>query len=114
MSKLAREAGISVNVVRDYVLRGLIHPTRYTASGYGIYDESALSRLLFVRASFECGVGLDELGQLCQAINAENWVETLRCIEPLRDHIRQRQLTLANVEAKLVKIAAHASEQGLP
>jgi MerR family mercuric resistance operon transcriptional regulator len=114
LSRLARDAGISINVVRDYVLRGLIQPTRRTVSGYGIYDEAALSRLLFIRASFECGIGLDDLGQLCQAVNAENRVETLRCIESLRGHIRQRQLALANVEAKLAEIAAHASEQTLP
>jgi MerR family mercuric resistance operon transcriptional regulator len=114
LSKLAKDAGISINVVRDYVLRGLIRPTRHTVSGYGVYDESALSRLLFVRASFECGIGLDELGQLCQAVNAENRTETLRCIESLRGHIRQRQLALANVEAKLAEIAVCASEQGPP
>jgi MerR family mercuric resistance operon transcriptional regulator len=114
LSKLAKDAGVSINVVRDYVVRGLVHPTRYTASGYGVYDVSALSRLLFIRASFECGVGLDELGQLCHAIDAENRVESLRCIDSLRSHIRQRQRALANVEAKLAEIAVYAAEQELP
>lgn len=113
LSKLAKDAGISINVTRDYVLRGLVRPTRRTASGYGIYDEAALSRLRFIRASYKCGIGLDKLGQLCQALNAEKRLETIRCIECLQDHIRQRQLALSNVEAQLAEIAAHASQQGV-
>jgi MerR family mercuric resistance operon transcriptional regulator len=109
LSRLARDAGISTNVVRDYVLRGLIHPTRRTVSGYGIYDESALSRLLFIRASFECGIGLDDLGQLCQALNSGNRVQTMLCIESLRDRIVQRQRALASIEVQLAEMAGHAS-----
>ena len=112
VSRLAKEAGISINVVRDYVLRGLIQPTRRTVSGYGLYDESALSRLRFVRASYECGIGLDKLGQLCQAIDAGNRLDTMRCIEHLHVHIKQRQRALTIVEAQLVEVAEHASKQG--
>jgi MerR family mercuric resistance operon transcriptional regulator len=108
LSRLAREAGISINVVRDYVLRGLIHPTRRTVSGYGIYDESALSRLLFVRAAYECGIGLDELGRLCQALHGGNRVQTMLCIESLRGRIMQRQRALSTIEAQLAEMAGHA------
>jgi MerR family mercuric resistance operon transcriptional regulator len=30
ISRLAEDAGVSVHVVRDYVLRGLLHPARCT------------------------------------------------------------------------------------
>lgn len=35
-SRLADAAGVSVHVVRDYVLRGLVHPARRTPGGYGL------------------------------------------------------------------------------
>ncbi len=38
-SKLALDAGVSVHIVRDNVVRGLLHPTQRTESGYGIYKE---------------------------------------------------------------------------
>ena len=44
ISRLAGAAGVSVHVVRDYVLRGLVHPARRTPGGYGLYDEQALAR----------------------------------------------------------------------
>lgn len=47
ISKLAQDAGVSVNVVRDYVLRGLLRPAGHTESGYGLYDAQALERLRF-------------------------------------------------------------------
>ncbi|BFO07011.1 hypothetical protein KNHN1_53890 (plasmid) [Pseudomonas guariconensis] len=35
ISRLAEDAGVSVHIVRDYMLRGLLHPARRTESGYG-------------------------------------------------------------------------------
>ncbi|QRJ64620.1 MerR family transcriptional regulator [Azospira restricta] len=48
--KLALDAGVSVSVVRDHVLRGLLRPAGHTPGGYGLYDAWALERLHFVRA----------------------------------------------------------------
>ncbi|BAP88992.1 transcriptional regulator MerD [Burkholderiales bacterium GJ-E10] len=50
VSRLAQGAGVSVHVVRDYVLRGLIRPASHTEGGHNLYDADALERLRFVRA----------------------------------------------------------------
>ncbi|TAM55901.1 MAG: MerR family DNA-binding transcriptional regulator [Paraburkholderia sp.] len=39
--RLADAAGVSVHVVREYVLRGLVHPERRTPGGYGLHGEQA-------------------------------------------------------------------------
>lgn len=52
ISKLGSEAGVSVHIVRDYVVRRLLHPAQRTNGDYGIYDAQALGRLRFVRAPF--------------------------------------------------------------
>ncbi len=72
ISKLADDACVSVHVVRDYMIRGLLHPARRTESGYNIFDDKTLGRLRFLRAAFESGIGLDELARLCKALDADD------------------------------------------
>ncbi len=62
VSQLAHNAGVSVHIVRDYLVRGLLRPVACTTGGYGVFDDAALQRLCFVRAAFEAGIGLDALG----------------------------------------------------
>jgi MerR family mercuric resistance operon transcriptional regulator len=70
VSRLALDAGVSVHIVRDYLLRGLLRPVACTTGGYGLFDDAALQRLCFVRAAFEAGIGLDALARLCRALDA--------------------------------------------
>ena len=101
ISRLAEDAGVSVHVVRDYVLRGLLQPARRTESGYGIFDERSLARLCFVRAAFESGIGLDELARLCRALDADDGSDVIGCVERLLRQIATRQAALAVVETQL-------------
>jgi MerR family transcriptional regulator, mercuric resistance operon regulatory protein len=41
VSHLAHDAGVSVHVVRDYMLRGLLRPVACTTGGYGLFDAAA-------------------------------------------------------------------------
>ncbi|APG80498.1 mercuric resistance transcriptional repressor protein MerD (plasmid) [Klebsiella pneumoniae] len=66
VSRLALDAGVSVHIVRDYLLRGLLRPVACTTGGYGLFDDAALQRLCFVRAAFEAGIGLGALGHCCK------------------------------------------------
>ena len=70
VSQLAHNAGVSVHIVRDYLVRGLLRPVACTTGGYGVFDDAALQRLCFVRAAFEAGIGLDALARLCRALDA--------------------------------------------
>src|SRR3546814_18567690 len=81
-SRLAHDAGVSVHIVRDYVLRGLLRPARRTQSGHRLYDDHALERMRFVRHLFEAGAGLDELTRLCHALDGRGRaaVESLLCL----------------------------------
>lgn len=62
VSRLALDAGVSVHIVRDYLLRGLLRPVAYTTGGYGLFDDTALQRLRFVRAAFEAGIDFGRTG----------------------------------------------------
>lgn len=39
VSRLALDAGVSVHIVRDYLLRGLLRPVACTPGGYGQFVE---------------------------------------------------------------------------
>lgn len=51
VSRLALDAGVSVNVVRDRLLRGLLRLVACTPGRYGLFDDASLQRLCFVRAA---------------------------------------------------------------
>lgn len=45
VSRLALEAGVSVHIVRDYLVRGLLRPVACTTGGYGLFDDALLQHL---------------------------------------------------------------------
>ncbi|WP_231389369.1 MerR family transcriptional regulator, partial [Salmonella enterica] len=45
VSQLAHNVGVSVHIVRDYLVRGLLRPVACTTGGYGVFDDAALQRL---------------------------------------------------------------------
>ncbi|WP_048987263.1 mercuric resistance transcriptional repressor MerD [Burkholderia cenocepacia] len=100
ISHLASEADVSIHVVRDYVLRGLLHPARRTASGYGVYDAESLARLRFVRAAFEAGIGLNDLIRLCRELDTGS-AAAIESLAHLRSLIATRRASLAAVDQQL-------------
>lgn len=109
ISKLAEDARVSVHVVRDYMTRGLLHPTRRTEGGYNIFDSKTLGRLRFLRAAFESGIRLDELTRLCRALDAGDSEDLHGCVERLRWKIDVRRTELSVVETCLDEMVSDAS-----
>jgi len=101
VSHLAHDAGVSVHVVRDYMLRGLLRPVERTAGGYGLFDAEALQRLCFVRAAFEAGIGLDMLTRLYRALGAANGDEAVAHLADLRRLVERRRQALTDLDAQL-------------
>lgn len=107
-SRFAQAAGVSVHVVRDYVLRGLVVPVRRTSGGHRLFDEQALRRLRLVRALFETGIGVDELAGLCRALDAGNAIE---CLANLRVRIAARRKQLVDLDRQLEALARSEKER---
>lgn len=110
MTNLAHDAGISVHIVRDYVLRGLVFPAVRTESGYGIFDAQALQRLRFVRAAFEAGIPLGTLVRLCRALDAGDAARANEQAEGLRRDLMGRRHALRDVEAQLSRLVPSRRE----
>ncbi|HHL40870.1 MAG TPA: heavy metal-responsive transcriptional regulator [Deltaproteobacteria bacterium] len=66
IGETARRAGVNLQTIRYYERKGLLLPAGRTASGYRLYDEDALKRLLFIRHAKELGFTLEEIRGLME------------------------------------------------
>ncbi len=115
VSRLAHDAGVSVHVVRDYLVRGLLRPVACTTGGYGLFDVATLQRLCFVRAAFEAGIGLNALARLCRALDAADGDQAAAQLAVLRQFVERRREALANLDAQLAAMPTErAHEEILP
>ena len=64
VSKLAKAAGVGIETIRFYERRGLLDPPPRRASGYRIYPESTVPRILFIRRAQRLGFTLNEIREL--------------------------------------------------
>ena len=111
MSHLALDAGVSVHVVRDYMLRGLLRPVERTAGGYGLFDADALQRLCFVRSAFEAGINLGMLTRLCRALDAADGDGASAQLAVLRQLVERRREALASLEMQLAALPTEQAQQ---
>lgn len=61
---LARSAGVGVETVRYYQRRGLLPPPNARKGAFGVYGDSELARLRFIRRAQTLGFSLDEIAAL--------------------------------------------------
>lgn len=104
VSKLARDAGISTDRVRQYEQRGLLRPSERTECGYHIYDEPALARLRFVVAGTEAGLSLDELAAFAQAFDTGDHASARRALARLEKQVQRRLERIARFEQELDRL----------
>ncbi|EPY9703169.1 mercury resistance co-regulator MerD [Acinetobacter pittii] len=110
VSRLALDAGVSVHIVRDYLLRGLLRPVACTTGGYGLFDDAALQRLCFVRAAFEAGIGLGALARLCRALDAADGDGASAQLAVLRQLVERRREALASLEMQLAAMPTEPAQ----
>ncbi|MEO1067017.1 MAG: Cu(I)-responsive transcriptional regulator [Pseudomonadota bacterium] len=61
---VAKAADLSVKTVRYYADIGLVMPSGRSASGYRLYDDAELKKLIFVRRARSFGFSVDECREL--------------------------------------------------
>lgn len=94
---VANRAGVNVQTLRYYERVGVLKPNIRRDSGYRIYDEDAIRKVLFIKKSQELGFSLDEIKELL-LLKAS---KVSKC-EEVQEKARQ-QLSL--VEEKLNKLS---------
>lgn len=64
ISDISRQSGIASSALRYYEQEGLLRPAGRTASGYRLYDGSAVGRVGFIRRAKSLGLSIREIRQL--------------------------------------------------
>ena len=64
IGELARLCGISPDTLRYYERLGLLSPAQRTATGYRVYDRTAVARVAFIRQAQALDLTLAEVGEI--------------------------------------------------
>jgi len=93
IGEVAKRSEVGVETIRYYERQGLLAEPERRPSGFRQYDESVVSRLLFIRNAKELGFTLAEIKELLGL-----WFDVnTKCV-----HVRQRaEKKIANIEDKI-------------
>ena len=98
ISQVAERTGFRASAIRYYEAEGVVPEPARTTSGYRMYDDRAVDRLVLVSRAKELGCTLDEIRDLVEAWDADE-------CEPVKHHLRRV------VATKVVDIQRHIAEQ---
>jgi DNA-binding transcriptional MerR regulator len=88
ISELAYQAGTTPKTLRFYEQIGVLATPVRTSSGYRDYEESAITRIQFIKASQSIGLSLAEVRNLLR-IRDEGVSPCTAAIELLDQHLRE-------------------------
>lgn len=69
ISELAQTSDTSTHTVRNYVQDRLLYCVDHTPSGYGLYNQTAVDRLQFIRAARNAGLMIADIKPFMHALN---------------------------------------------
>ena len=108
VGKLAKEVGINLETVRYYETIGLMPNPNRRDSGYRIYSERDLKRLLFIKRAKELGFTLKEIQELFE-IKVET-KSTCGDVKHIAEHkiidVEQKIKDLQKIKRVLKKLVA--------
>lgn len=64
IGELAQRTGVSASTIRYYEDQGVLPKPKRQASGYRIYDDHSIQKLMLIRYSLQLGFSLQELQHL--------------------------------------------------
>lgn len=93
IGEVAKQAEVGIETIRYYERQGLLAEPHRRPSGYRQYDDSVVSRLLFIRRTKDLGFTLAEIKELLGL-----WFDSnTRC-----EHVRQRAVQkIDDIEDKI-------------
>lgn len=96
IGKVAKRAGVNIQTVRYYERRGLLLPSRRLESGYRLYPDDAVRKIVFIKKAQLLGFTLKEIRSLLRLRSGR----TVRC-----DEVRRKAESHArDVQEKIGKL----------
>lgn len=100
----ARAAGVNVETIRFYQRKGLLPEPDKPYGGIRRYDETAVTRVRFVKSAQRLGFSLDEVAELLRLEDGTHCREASALAEVKLDNVRDKLADLARLEAALAKL----------
>jgi Hg(II)-responsive transcriptional regulator len=114
---VAKEVGIGLETIRYYQRIGLIEKPEKPLSGYRVYGEDTVARLLFIQRAKELGFSLAEISSLL-ALGDGSCLETKALAMHKLDIIKSKLHDLQAIASKLEKLIqsceSNLAHQGCP
>ncbi|TAL54542.1 MerR family transcriptional regulator [Pandoraea sp.] len=102
---LARAAGVHVETIRFYQLKGLLRTPARPAQGIRRYAGADVAGVRFIKAAQRLGFSLDEAGQLLRLDDGAHCGEAAALAEVRLADVRERLRDLRGVESVLSTLA---------
>lgn len=103
--ELAKAAGVTVRTVQYYDSRGILLPTDFSEGGRRLYTDEDLKKLKVICYLKELGLGLNDIGKILEADNAENVIKLL-----LEEQKKVLEAEMSERKAQLERIAGIQKE----
>ena len=106
----ARTAGVNVETIRFYQLKGLLPQPERPYGSIRRYGQANVARVKFVKSAQRLGFSLDEIGQLLKLEDGTHCEEASSLAEHKLKDVREKMADLARMEAVLSELvcACHA------
>lgn len=111
IGKVAKRTGLSASAIRYYEAEGIVSATARSGSGYRLYGDSEVRRLLLAKQARHLGMSLGEVKELVEGVS------TLDCptfaatlggrLSSQRAAVAARIAELRELEATLLALEAH-------
>ena len=97
----AKAAGVNVETIRFYQLKGLLPQPERPYGSIRRYGQTDVARVKFVKSAQRLGFSLDEIGQLLKLEDGAHCGEAREVAEHKRADVRRRMSDLARIDATL-------------
>lgn len=114
VKNFSEKTGVSSDSIRYYTRIGLLKPERCIRNGYKMYNDSDLTRLLFIRRAKNLGFTLHEIGKILEhAVNGNAPCPMVKDI--LNRRIRENRKKLDDLEKLQARMEkAYEKWMGMP
>jgi DNA-binding transcriptional MerR regulator len=117
IGELAVASGVSVDTVRYYEKRKLIHCVSRTYGGFRLFDSHTIERIKFIKQAQEFGFSLDEIKGLLVSGGAEECQKMRDLLEQklseVDEQIRKMKVFRKTLSNHLAACETELSEKGI-
>jgi MerR family copper efflux transcriptional regulator len=115
IGQVARRAGVGIETVRFYERERLLNrPARSPSSGYRLYEEDVIARLLFIMRAKELGFTLSEIREILSLrVDPDTCCEDVKArAETKIAHIEEKIRMLQRMRKALLRLTRECGETG--